>query len=77
MTVRMTWDFMRVHHINILAYVVSDSEEEAARPTNRGYKLKRKAEHFHEGELGGARPYKKVPFVCSPDNIPLTFELEG
>ena len=37
-----------------------DFDDEPSKPTNRGNKLKRKSEYFHEGELGGRRQYKKV-----------------
>ena len=35
-------------------------DDEAPRHTNRGNKLKRKAEAYREGRLGGQRLYKKV-----------------
>jgi hypothetical protein len=45
---------------NCWGFAVSESEDEPPLATNRGNKLKRKAEFYHEGKLGGTRPYKKV-----------------
>ena len=45
------------------AFLASDSDDSIQRPTNRGNKLKRKAEYVHEGQLdrpNGLKVYKKV-----------------
>ena len=38
----------------------TEFETDAPSYTNRGNKLKRKAEAYREGQLGGQRPFKKV-----------------
>lgn len=46
--------------------LASDSDEAIQRPTNRGNKLKRKAEYVHEGQLdrpNGLKVYKKVELL--------------
>ena len=56
--------FMNRHHgpdSSSVCYLgLPNSESEAPHATNRGQKLKRRAEYYHEGEIGGRLPQKRV-----------------
>ena len=56
---------MKLLHLTI-ATIASDSDDAIQKPTNRGNKLKRKAEYVHEGQLdrpNGLKVYKKVELL--------------
>lgn len=47
--------------------IASDSDDSITKPSNRGNKLKRKAQYVHEGQLdlpNGPRVYKRVSLSC-------------
>ena len=48
--------------------IASDSDDSITKPSNRGNKLKRKAQYVREGQLdlpNGPKVYKRVSFLAS------------
>ena len=53
----------KIRHVLENGYNPAEFETDAPLHSNRGNKLKRKAEAYREGHLGGQRPFKKVCYT--------------